>query len=662
MLKRVLLGLAVTSAAAGAQQKPPLLPEPVVSALASELSGERALETIKGISSNHRVRGSRPLHAALELIIARARTAGLEDAKIEEFPADGKIFYGTQRSRPPWDADFAELWEMGSDGKEKTLIASWDKQPMSLAEDSESGDVTAELVDVGSGVSDKDYEGKNVKGKLILASSQADAVAAIGVAKLGAAGIVSSAQNQKTAWWGENADLVRWGHLDTFAKVKTFAFMISPAMAKSFRDRLSAGEHIVLHAKVKAGQHKGAYQIGSAMIRGADPTLSKEEIVFSCHIDHPNPGANDNASGCATNLEVAVTLAKLIEEKKIARPARTIRFIWPPEVEGTMAILNVKPEWAKTITAVVHMDMVGGGPETKSVFHVSSGPGSLPSFVYDVGQAFGAFVNEQSYRYAATGSAEYPFVAPHGGKEPLLAQLDEFDMGSDHEIYSSSSWGIPAIYLHDWPDRYIHTTWDTPDKIDPTKLLRAAFIGAASGYFLAASPRTENPRLWLVMSAAASRRSARNMERENALSGEEAAHFRDFYRQYNTTVSASAFDFNGVPMPTPRILGKTPYPPDNGPRFVRNEAIRGPMSVFGYDYLSDKLGAEKISRLKLLEFTGLRGAGGDYAYEVLNLVQNPSTARQVRNTVSGIYGPVPLELVTEYLNALVEAGVVKQIK
>jgi hypothetical protein len=310
------------------------------------------------------------------------------------------------------------------------------------------------------------------------------------------------------------------------------------------------------------------------------------------------------------------------------------------------------------------MDMVGGGPETKSVFHVSGGPGSLPSFVYDVGQAFGAFVNEQTYKYAATGSATYPLVSPHGGKEPLLAQLDEFDMGSDHEIYSSSSWGIPAIYLHDWPDRYIHTTWDTPDKIDPTKLLRAAFIGAASGYFLAfTTPTTPGTsRLWLVMSAAGARRSAKNTVRESALSGEDAAFFRDFYRQYNATVSASAFDFSGVPMPTPRILGKAPSAPDNGPRFVRNEAIRGPMSVFGYDYLSDKLGAEKTSKLKLLEFTGLRGTGGDYAYEVLNLVQNPSTARQVRNNVSGIYGPVPLELVTEYLNALVEAGVVRQIK
>ncbi|HVD60218.1 MAG TPA: hypothetical protein VNC11_05040 [Gemmatimonadaceae bacterium] len=89
-MRRVHLGawvlLAVT---ASAQQPPPLLSAPVVDALAKELSGDRALETIKGISANHRVRGSRPFRAAAQLIVDRARAAGLDSARIEEFPADG---------------------------------------------------------------------------------------------------------------------------------------------------------------------------------------------------------------------------------------------------------------------------------------------------------------------------------------------------------------------------------------------------------------------------------------------------------------------------------------------------------------------------------------------------------------------------------------------
>ena len=131
------------------------------------------------------------------------------------------------------------------------------------------------------------------------------------------------------------------------------------------------------------------------------------------------------------------------------------------------------------------MDMVGGGPETKAIFHVTRGPASLPSFVNDVAEHFGEFVNEQSAQFAKGASAPYPMFAPEGGKEPLQAEMAEFSMGSDHQVYADSSFGIPAIYLNDWPDRYIHTNFDTPANVDPTKLKRAAFIGAASAYFLA---------------------------------------------------------------------------------------------------------------------------------------------------------------------------------
>jgi len=202
---------------------------------------------------------------------------------------------------------------------------------------------------------------------------------------------------------------------------------------------------------VRAGKHSGFYEVVTASIAGADPRLRDEEIAFSCHLDHQRPGANDNASGSVAILEVARAFSKLIGEGKIARPARTIRFIWPPEIEGTLALLNYRPELASRIKAVIHMDMVGGGPETKAIFHVTRGPASLPSFVYDVAEHFGEFVNEQSTRFARGESAAYPLLAPEGGKEPLRAMMAEFSMGSDHQIYTDSSYGIPAIYLNDWP-------------------------------------------------------------------------------------------------------------------------------------------------------------------------------------------------------------------
>jgi hypothetical protein len=93
-------------------QKPPLLAEKDVAAIANELSGETAKRNLEGIARFHRQRGSTGFHSAAELIAERLRAYGLTDVAILQFPADGKIFYGTQRSRPAWDAEFAELREI----------------------------------------------------------------------------------------------------------------------------------------------------------------------------------------------------------------------------------------------------------------------------------------------------------------------------------------------------------------------------------------------------------------------------------------------------------------------------------------------------------------------------------------------------------------------
>src|SRR4029077_6981904 len=116
--------------------------------------------------------------------------------------------------------------------------------PITLAEDSASADVTADLIEVGPGSSESDYTGKDVKGKIVLAASQAGAVQRIAVAKLGAAGIVSYAANQRTAWWKLDETLVRWGHLETFSATPTFAFMIALGDARALQARLAKGERI----------------------------------------------------------------------------------------------------------------------------------------------------------------------------------------------------------------------------------------------------------------------------------------------------------------------------------------------------------------------------------------------------------------------------------
>ena len=117
-MRRILMVLAMgCSSAAAWGQKPPLLPEKDVAALANELSGETAKRNLEGIARFHRQRGSQGFHSAAELVAERARAYGLSDVAILQFPADGKIFYGTQRSRPAWDAEVGELSEVWFDSE-----------------------------------------------------------------------------------------------------------------------------------------------------------------------------------------------------------------------------------------------------------------------------------------------------------------------------------------------------------------------------------------------------------------------------------------------------------------------------------------------------------------------------------------------------------------
>lgn len=655
-------------------QSPVLLPDSLIASLDAELSGEGAKRNLEAIARLHRMRGSADFHQAIEYVTNQLRAYGLRRIETIQIPADGKTFYGTQKARPAWEATFAELWELEKQGtawKPASRIADWASMPITLAEDSESGAVTADLVDIGAGTAESDYAGKSIAGKLVLTSSSPAAVVNLAIVKYKAAGLISSVQNQQTAWWQEDENLIRWGHFDSFSPVKTFCFMVSLKQARHFQQRLKAGETIRLQAEVRAGKHPGFYELATAVIEGSDARLNEQEIAFTCHLDHQHPGANDNASGSVTILEIARTLNKLIQSGQLARPKRTLRFIWSPEIEGTSALLSQRPAYAARIKAVVHMDMVGGGPQTKAVFHVSRGPQSLPSFVNDVGEAVGAYLNQQTRAYADGKPAPHPFITQEGGKEPLLAVLGEFSLGSDHEVYSEGSFGIPSIYLHDWPDRYIHTNFDLPANIDPTKLKRAGFIGAASGYVLANVTDQQAPVLWQLVRQQAMARTSTMLQRLASINPEEAALTQAVHWNHERGVFASFGSFLTMPAPlqqeatglydrlattlsAPPVPAVAPVPTV----YQRNDRVKGPMSVFSYDYFTDHYGADKAKTVRLLEFQGRWGTGSEYAYEVLNFVNGQRTVTDIRNAVSAEFGPVPVAFVADYLQALAQIGVI----
>jgi len=643
-----------------------LVAEETLKQIAEETSGEAAKLNLDTITLQHRMRASRQFRNATQHIYDQLKHYDFDDVEILRFAADGKTMFGTQKSRPVWEVRFAELWELEDvDGETRRVrrLGDWDSVPLTLAQDSLSGDVTTTLVDVGAGIAEADYEGKDVTGKLVLTSSQPGSIVDLAVGEKAAAGIVSYAPNQRSAWWKEDDRLVRWGHLGSFPQTESFGFMISLGEARKLQQRLEAGEDILFHARVDASHENGHYEFVTAAIEGTD---RKEDVIhYTCHLDHPRPGANDNASGCVAILEAARTLNALIHSGILPRPRRTLRFLWPAEIEGSIMYLAQHDDPSR-IKANIHMDMVGGGPVTKAVFRISGGPYSVPSFIADLGHEIGHFMNDQTQRFADGSEAAFPLNAPEGGKEPLLAQMEGLDMGSDHDVFFEGTWRIPGLYLHDWPDRYIHTNYDLAANIDPTKLKRAAFIGAVSGWFLANMSHEEVPAVLEMLRRNALARGAELRERRAALPALDAAASTDvhFAMERKKVLSIAAFAtlsemevqhanaYLGqlqelFAMPVPAI-----FVPRDETIYSRNPDIEGPMHAFGYSYLEDKLGTEKLAELRLPGHSTSYGNGRMFTYEALNFVNGERTVSDIRDWLVAELGDVPLEYVAEYLAAL----------
>jgi aminopeptidase YwaD len=681
---------AAQSPAAWAQH--PFLSDGQWSALRHEASGASPYENLRALTRLHRVPATAEFDQAADFMLERAKEYGLQEVHSESFPIDGKINYGLMRSHIAWNVASARLWQVEP---QHTLLGDWSTDPIRLADYSHSADVDAPLMDVGAGMAESDYAGKDIRGKIVLADGVLSVVQRLAVEKFGAAGIVSDMPNQTTAWSGLDASIVRWGHLDGTLP-KGFAFMISSGGAADLRAQMAAGHAVLLSAHVKADVVPGHWTVVTGIIPGSDPGAG--EIVYSCHLDHERPGANDNGSGCVTILESARVLARLIGNGTLQRPARTLRFIWGPEVEGTMAYLSTHPDIRQRMRADVHMDMVGGDLfKNKSVLHVTETPWSLPTFITDIGDAFAETIRDAAAVYTEDGSERDAAViedrdgAP-GTRNAFFMDETPYAEGSDHDDYDSSTIAVPSLYLRDWPDIYIHTDHDTLLQIDPTKLRRVALLGAAAGLSYASLQAPQSAQVLPYIAARAQQRLAQTFNRallllQDPKSAPSDARFeahntlaQSLRREQAALHSFTAFTHAPANEVSPfvqalasqagifdRWLGAAGVPAWHGTAEAKRVPYRigefGPLTFQNDDVLRDRLGAARMRGIKLLNADSYRlikvqNRGALYAYEIVNFIDGKRTVADIRDAVSGELGPVPLEIVSDYLKACEEAKII----
>jgi hypothetical protein len=172
--------------------------------------------------------------------------------------------------------------------------------------------------------------------------------------------------------------------------------------------------------------------------------------------------------------------------------------------------------------------------------------------------------------------------------------------------------------------------------------------------------------LFSALIQARSERAMAMERRVRQLPNNEKEAFRRMLAQYDGKVSLSVDQFRPRPnssLEVPRDASRQPKASGEGLLvYSRRAEPKGPLAVFGYDYFAEHAKATRATTPKLLSYEGLWGEGQEYAYEALNFSDGKRSAQEIRDAVSAEYGPVPLELVVEYLKVLERIGVVETVK
>jgi hypothetical protein len=433
----------------------------VVRTLIQESSGDRAHLSVQPLALWDRDLQSTYSQAA-SWVRAQAEAAGLQEVRLE--PMAEESLWRAKRGELRTAAPFS------------SLVTSFADLPMSLAPGSSSfEDKGLEVVDVGAGASDSDYAGKDLKGKVALTTSvPTGPVDRKAILERGAVGLISS---WSTLGWnaphrqeGEFLDQVGWSHFPSGPnRPKAFAFLISARKAQELR-RMGP---LTVDVSIEAEKVPGRYEIVSGVIPGA--VHPEEEIIITSHLDHYRPGADDNASGSAVNLEMARTLVKLIAEGKLPKPERTLRFLWLPEFTGTLAWFAAHGKEPKKRLANFNFDMLGADlAKVHSGYAINHTPDWLPSYVNAVASATMDFLNRFN-GVAYPIRKDFQVISVNGTHQPFAGRMERSTRGSDHQVFND--WGVPGIGFLTWPDDAYHASQGTPANVDPTTLHRSAVAG-----------------------------------------------------------------------------------------------------------------------------------------------------------------------------------------
>jgi aminopeptidase YwaD len=503
--------VAASVKAAGALDR--LLPkqaETIYRALASRYREARAMEVVTFMDRYWRLAGNTGFDATLERLKAGLADSGFRDGVAN--PQVSAAWFGEYpNGGNGWESVRAEMTIVGAAaGAVPEAVFDPVVDYIALAMNSFSTPlegVTARLVYVGRGTDAASYDGVDVKGTIVLGDGGLRGLWTQAVKQRGAIGVISAAPPPAYTRPDQTPEVFQWSGVPYDETVKAFGFVASRKVADRLKARLRDGAVTVKAVVDTRFRPNAPGRYLAAEIPGR--VAPDQRVVLVAHVQEP--GANDDASGCATLYELARTIQAAVASGALPAPRRTLTFLWGDEMRVSREWLRADAARAKGVRYMISFDMTGeDAAKTGGSFLIEKEPD--PSAVWfrpsDPHTEWWAGDNYRADSLAGSLLNDVVLAAclRRARDTGWNVQTNPYEGGSDHSIFLQAR--IPAVLATHFTDRYYHTNLDRADKTSAAEMGHVGIAMGTAATLLASAGDQDALAVVDLVAAAAERRLA----------------------------------------------------------------------------------------------------------------------------------------------------------
>jgi hypothetical protein len=476
-------------------------------AIAPRFDPHAAMNVVAFMDQYWRIAGNPGFNASIDRIRDGLVAAGFSASagtgaavRIDEFPNSGR----------GWDY---RTGTVAFDDKSEPPLLSREQDRVSLAINSFStppGGVLGPLVDVGAGAA-VDFAGQDVKGAIVLGDAPLGALWQEAVKRRGAAGVISTdiapyiRPSDPARMSEQQRDVLQWGSVPYDAEAKAFGFKASWRTANRMRERLKRGS-VMLRVTIESTFYDGPNRTLVAEIPGR--SVAAERIVMVAHVQEP--GASDDASGCATLYGLARAINEAIRSGALPPPERTLTFLWVDEVRGSRQWIASHRDEARGVQYMFALDMTGEDTaKTGGTFLIEkeADPSAVWPRPSDPHTEWGAgTVKAESLKGSLLNDLHYAICQRRARDTGWIVRTNPYEGGSDHTAFRAA--GVPALLNWHFTDRFYHTNQDTLDKVSADEMRNVGVAVATSAWLLASAGDADAVAVVDLLDAAGSSRLA----------------------------------------------------------------------------------------------------------------------------------------------------------